>query len=285
MTLRRLALAALLASASPAAVQGEPCGPDGACAVPLGTYRVALPEGPTPEGERPALLFFHGAGRSGEIALDRTAMVEAFLEAGFVFIAPDGMERPDRGGSRGWFFLPPSQRVQLRDELDFARQVLNDAAARHGVDRARVAMSGYSIGGSLAWYLACRDAELAEVLMPVAGAFWRPHPAPEDCDGPVSILHTHGWRDTTVPLEGRLLDDAIVQGDVFHGMGVLREVNRCDSPRPDAFDATGPFLRRTWMRCAGGSTLTLALHPDGHVVPEAWADMAIEWHREVASGP
>lgn len=267
-------LCCLFASA-PAVAQV--CGPDG-CAVPLGTYRAVLPDTPAPSDGYPALMFFHGAGQSGTQALSNTGMVDAFRSRGWAVIAPDGLPRPDVRNSMGWSFLPSTVRIPLRDEMAFTRQVLDDAARRHGIDRGRVLMSGFSIGGSLVWYLACRDPGVAAAYAPVAGAFWRPHPAGGSCAGPVRMLHTHGWRDQTVPLEGRpLRGGAIYQGDVFQGLGLLREANGCDGLRADAYDTDGAFWRRLWTRCTPGSALELALHTGGHSVPVDWATMAIDW--------
>lgn len=262
---------------APAAAAAQTCGAEG-CAVPLGTYRVVLPETQAPSEGYPALLFFHGAGQSGTQALSATVMVDAFRNRGWAVIAPDGLPRPDVRNTMGWSFLPESVRVPLRDEMAFTRQVLDDAARRHGIDRGRVLMSGFSIGGSLVWYLACRDPGIAAAYAPVAGAFWRPHPAEGSCAGPVRMLHTHGWRDETVPLEGRpLRGGAIYQGDVFHGLGLLRAANGCDGLRADAYETEGAFWRRQWTRCTPGSALELALHTGGHSVPIEWADMAIGW--------
>lgn len=217
--------------------------------------------------------------------MQRTQMVNAFLDAGIALIAPDGMERPDRNGSRGWFFLPDAQRPRLRDEATFTREVLDDAVVRHGIDRARVAISGYSIGGSLAWYLACAQADLAQVYLPVAGAFWRPHPQAEDCDGPIRLLHTHGWRDGTVPLEGRpLRGGTLYQGDVFEALQTLRALNGCAGLRADEYNTKGTFWRRAWTECDEGTALELALHTGGHLVPDDWAPMAIAWWQNVMDG-
>jgi polyhydroxybutyrate depolymerase len=257
------------------------CGLEGpACEVPLGSYRIVLPASAAPDVGYPALLFFHGAGGSGARALANTAMVDAFLARGWAVIAPDGLERPDSRFGPGWFFHPA--RPALRDELAFSREVLNDAAERFGIDRESVLMSGFSIGGSLTWYLACRDPEVATAFAPVAGAFWRPHPEVGGCAGPVRLLHTHGWRDETVPLEGRPLRSAdILQGDVFHGLLILRDANSCAGLRADAYDTDGAFWQRWWTRCTEGSALELALHTGGHTVPEAWADLALDWYARV----
>ncbi|MEM7711593.1 MAG: alpha/beta fold hydrolase [Pseudomonadota bacterium] len=255
----------------------DPCGP-ALCETELGSYRAALPDGPAPEAGHPALLFLHGAARSGADVLARRAMVETFRDAGYAVIAPDGLPRPDVRDTRGWFFLPEGLRVRLRDDAAFVAEVVADAAARHGVDPDRVALGGYSIGGSMAWWIACREPETAAAYVPVAGAFWEPQPAPTDCAGPVRMLHTHGWRDRTVPLEGRpLRGGALYQGDVFASLRTLRVVNGCDARRADEIDTADAFWRRDWTECASGSALSLALHSGGHVVPDEWAAMAVEW--------
>ena len=100
------------------------------------------------------------------------------------------------------------------------------------------------------------------------------------------MLHTHGWRDGTVPLEGRpLLAGQIYQGDVFAGLQILRELNGCTQLRADKFDTKGKFWRRKWTRCTSGTALEFALHTGGHGVPKGWADMALEWFEALPKTP
>jgi polyhydroxybutyrate depolymerase len=100
----------------------------------------------------------------------------------------------------------------------------------------------------------------------------------------VRLLHTHGWTDTTVPLEGRVVrgvdvndPKALVQGDVFNAMNVWREANDCVQLRADRFVTKGDFMRRSWVRCADDTALEFAIFPGGHRVPEGWAEMAFDW--------
>lgn len=277
---RLMGVLAALALAAPAAAQ--PCGSEGpACAVLLGQYRILTPQTPAPPPPPgyPALLFFHGAGGTDVATLASAGFAQQFLDRGFAVIAPQGLQRPGSSFGAGWSFLP--SRPQQRNELAFAREVLDDAAARHGIDRARVLVGGFSIGASLTWYLACADPALGAGYVPVAGAFWREHPAPGSCAGPVRLLHTHGWRDETVPLEGRPLRSGVVQGDVFRGLELLRIANGCDGLRADAYDTDGPYWRRWWTRCTPGSALEFALHTGGHGVPDGWADLALDWFARV----
>ena len=252
------------------------------CQTDLGNYHIALPE-QTPEGDlKPALIFFHGAGGNGERTLKNRKMVKPFLDAGFAIIAPTGLKRPNSRWGPMWSFHP--LRSAQRDELEFTKAVLADAARRFGVDRKRVLMSGFSIGGSLVWYLACKDPGIAAAYAPVAGSFWRPHPEGSDCSGPFNLLHTHGWRDGVVPLEGRVLGGgSIVQGDVFRGFEILRTLNGCSNLKADKFDTSGDFWRRWWTQCDSSNALQLNLFDGGHSVPPAWPIEAIEWFEAVLS--
>jgi polyhydroxybutyrate depolymerase len=277
-----LVIAAMLAVLPQAgtAEQAATCGRDGPlCAVGDTGYRLAMPGGPAPQSGWPAVIFFHGWGASAAATLSNTGMVDAFVARGWAVIAPEGLVREGRT-QRGWSFHPA--RPAQRDEAAFARAVIDDAAARHGIDRDRVMMSGFSIGGSLVWYLACRDPSLAAAYAPVAGAFWRPHPAEGDCAAPVRLLHTHGWTDGTVPLEGRPLGGGtILQGDVFHSLLLLRATNGCAGMAADGFDMGETFWRRRWTGCAPGSALEFALHQGGHSIPPGWAAMAMDWFDSV----
>lgn len=279
------ALLLVLTIPLPVSAQQQVCGREGAaCEVPLGTYRIALPRTPPPETGYPAMIFFHGAGGTGARTLSNTGMVDTFLARGYAVIAPDGLVRPNSRFGPGWSFHP--QREKQRDEMAFSREVLDDATIRFGIDRSRVLMSGFSIGGSLTWYLACEDPGIASAFAPVAGAFWRPHPVAADCKGPVRLFHTHGWRDETVPLEGRPLGNGqIIQGDVFYGLQLMRELNGCDQLRADEYDTDGPYWIRWWTRCEPGTALRLALHTGGHSVPSDWAEMAIDWFEGLETAP
>lgn len=248
-------------------------GPDAACEVPLGSYFVSEPENSS-TAPRPAVFFFHGGGGWGSrIFKIRAQMTADFNARGYVVIAPNGKKRPGSRWGPGWAFIP--QFEPHRDDLAFTREIISDAADRFNIDPQAILMTGYSIGGSRVSYFACQDPSLAKAFAPVAGAFWWPHP--QDCDGPVRLLHTHGWRDQTVPLEGRpIRDTGIRQGDVHMTMMQWRAENGCTKLRPDRFDTTGPFWRRIWTHCEAGA-LEFALHPGGHEVPEGWPTLAMDW--------
>ena len=102
------------------------------------------------------------------------------------------------------------------------------------------------------------------------------------------MLHTHGWRDGTVPLEGRVLrgDDsrdpnALIQGDIFHAMSIWRETNGCYQLKADRFVNEPGFWHRRWDRCEPGSALELVLYPGGHAMPKGWAALVVDWYEKL----
>lgn len=255
------------------------------CQIELGEYNIELPKRSDPTVKIPAMLYFHGAGGSGQRSLKNREMVETFLKRGYAVIAPSGLKRPNSRFGPGWSFHP--DREKRRDELAFSKALLDDATRKFNLDRDRILMTGFSIGGSLTWYLACQNPNVVKAFAPVAGSFWRPHPVAKDCVGPVKLHHTHGWIDGTVPLEGRPIgpvdNPRIVQGDVFYGLQVMRQVNGCKRLKADKFDTSGKFWKRWWTKCEPGSALQFNLFQGGHSVPKGWATEAINWFEALDS--
>ncbi|MEM7074124.1 MAG: alpha/beta fold hydrolase [Pseudomonadota bacterium] len=251
------------------------CGSAGeACETTLGSYHIELPENAP---DAPLLVFLHGYGSSGANAISLQQMVKPALARGYAVIAPNGLPRSTDGeGPASWNFFPG---WSGRDETAFLNEVVADAAGRFGVSTDRVMLSGFSAGAFMVNYLACAAPETFAAYAPVSGGFWRPHP--DSCDGPVRLLHTHGWADPTVPLEGRKLGGGrFQQGDIFQGLEIWRNANGCDDERPTAFNQKGDVLTRLWEGCAPGSQLQLALFPGGHTVPAGWTDMALDWFED-----
>ena len=239
------------------------------CQIPLGEYHIATPEG---DGPHPVVVFLHGAGGKGQGAI---RMGGPMLERGYAVIGPQGIKRPGSRFGSSWSFHP--DRKEIRDELAFVRQVIEDATKNHSIDPEQVLLAGFSIGGSMTSYLACKAPDLAKAYAPVAGGFWRPHPELNACKGSVKLLHTHGWKDKTVPLEGRPLGGGrIYQGDVFVTMQIWREANGCINMRADEFEIKENFWHRTWTSCEEGA-LEFVLHPGAHGIPKGWGNMALDW--------
>jgi polyhydroxybutyrate depolymerase len=258
---------------APFAAQAGCAGDPAPCSLPGGEFHIVLPDQPQ---RAPVVMFLHGAGSSGGNVAGNAGLTAPFTERGYAVVAPSALPRP--GGMRGvWNFYPG---WQGRDEPGFLRDVVTAAAERFGTSDTRVLLTGFSAGAFMVTYLACDAPESFPAYAPLAGAFW--DPLPQTCAGPVRLFQTHGWRDGTVPIEGRpLRSGQFVQGDVFAAMQIWRAANACPNAAPDGYSDTGAFQRRLWDDCAEGSALEFALHPGGHSIPAGWADMVLDWFEAV----
>ena len=272
-------LSAALALAIPLTALAQTCGgEDSPCETPLGTYHTGLPD--KVQGA-PILLFLHGYGSSGKGAAKPGGMYKAMRDRGYAVVAPNGQFIDIQPNDRDWgvrdgYHYP-------RDDVAFIAEVLDDAAARFGLDRTRVLATGFSRGGSMIWDLACRAPDTAQAYAAVSGAFWEPLPAL--CFGPVHLHHTHGYADRVVPLEGReavFFDYPFVMGDVMKSFRQLRDTNGCEE-RADANDTDGPYWVKQWTDCDTGGSLTLMLAPGGHGIPKGWTATVLDWFETLPS--
>lgn len=248
------------------------------CEIADGSYHAMLPRSLPADGTMPpAVVFLHGYGGSGAGSLTVRSMTGAFLDRGYAVIAPDGSPRRQRQGLT-WAVIPG--RVSPRDDAAFVVEVADDAARRFGLDRGRMLLAGFSLGGSMTSYVACEHPGAFSAHAPISGSFWKPRP--EKCAGPVRLFHTHGRADRTVPLAGREIRPGIAQADLFESLAIFRRANGCTGD-PVALPDDGRFARSRWPGCDEGGGVDLALHPGGHGIPLGWAEMVIEWVEQAAA--
>ncbi|MEM1275673.1 MAG: polyhydroxybutyrate depolymerase [Pseudomonadota bacterium] len=261
--LRTLLTAFLLATP---ALAGSPCAQG--CSTDLGDYHMVLPQG---EGPFPVMMHLHGMGGTGA-GVAKGASAKTALARGYAVIAPTGWQPVSRY-PKNWGVY--DGRDYSRDDIAFLRGVLADATAKAPIDPGRVLLSGFSRGGSMVWDIACRAPDLARAYAPVAGAFWVPEIT--ECAAPVDLFHTHGWRDRTVPLEGRPIPNSdITQGDVFGALFTLRQTNGCTKRQPETGWVENGLWWRSWSDC-DHAQIDLMLHQGGHGVPRGWATHALDW--------
>ncbi|MEM9726470.1 MAG: PHB depolymerase family esterase [Pseudomonadota bacterium] len=224
-------------------------------------------------GPPAALLFIHG-WRGSASGVMRNAALTAFAdEIGAALIAPEGLETT-------WSY--PGSPSQARDEFAFFDALNRDLQARHGVAPAQMVVSGFSMGASMAWSLACRRGGEYAGFIAFAGAFWEPLP-PRCADRPAALIHIHGTSDQTVPIGGRPIGLRFAQGDVFESFAVLRETGAASTMRPETRAGTvgGPQCR-TW---ADTPTLLFCHHDGGHFWRVPWLRAAWARLRPTGSTP
>lgn len=165
---------------------------------------------PSTTENAPLILFLHGSGERGS-DLERVATVglphllEGLPEPAFV-VAPQCPEE-----------------TRWTDRLEGLEAVLDSLTDRYPVDPNRIYLTGLSLGGQGAWFLAAHAPERFAAAVPICG---RSNPeAAERLKGlPIRVFH--GADDSVVPLsESQTMVDALraVGNDaeltVFPGVG------------------------------------------------------------------
>ena len=273
-------------------VVGQDCGRTIACEISGpdgGTYYVGDPAAANTSGEglKP-FVFFHGHNGSGAAIMRNKRLTRMLEEAGYLLVAPDGPQFTFNGRTtRGWAARPEGENPRgQRDDIKFVERVLADLSKKFDVDLERTLVSGFSSGGSMAWYFSCYSSAPLEGVVAVAGGLRRPLPEggtrqgdgslAKTCPGgPRMLVHIHGFSDRQVPLEGRGIR-SWHQGDVFEGLAVQRHTNQCQS-RPDKVSVQGAYWCRQWTRCGSKTPIRFCLHQGGHGFPKNWLTQSLDW--------
>ncbi|AEV35361.1 polyhydroxybutyrate depolymerase [Pseudovibrio sp. FO-BEG1] len=246
------------------------CGVTAPCEVESGEYYIALPDSPADDEQIGAIIYLHGWKGKADRAIENKALRNLANELGVALIVPQGV-----GGS--WSY--PGSPSQDRNEFKFFDELLADVSDRFPIDREKILLSGFSMGGSMVWNLACYKGENYAGFAPIAGAFW--DPIPEKCPSPLTNLyHTHGVEDKTVPMVGRAIGANWRQSDVFDSLDVWKRQAGLYGSEPTSITA-GELECDVWS--AKGEKLELCLHDGGHSmkanwIRRAWLDLANTKH-------
>ena len=246
-------------------------GQPGACKIAGGSYHIAFPAGYDASKNLPAVVALHSWGASGAGLLSSGKMVKKLLARGYVVVAPEGLSRTDGAGGT-WEFMGGAR----RNDAAFIVSVANDAAKRFGLNRGHMLLAGFSVGGSMVHYTACKFPGSFRGFAPQSGNFWKPYPG--SCGGGANILHTHGRTDNTMPFAGRKVGPGLQQGSLQTAMDIWSRANGCT---PEPLQTTGSGItRQKWSGCSRGS-LAIDYVPGGHSVPGPWADRVITWFQSL----
>jgi polyhydroxybutyrate depolymerase len=161
------------------------------------SYRLHIPTGYQAGMPTPVVLIFHGHGGSAA-GMEGTGFSQLADREGFIAVYPQGLPQ-GAGGPSFWADIGPID--DGIDEVLFVSDLLNTLQKEYCVDANRIYATGFSNGGGMTWFLACRLAGRIAAFAPVSGDHYAP---PGGCQPgrPVSILEINGTADDLVPYKG-----------------------------------------------------------------------------------
>jgi predicted peptidase len=195
-------------------------------------YSILIPRGYSASKTFPLVLALHFAVAAGTAAgagrdLIQILIAPALTELGAIIIAPDSV----RGD---WSSAENETAVNA---------LLDMVEARYSIDKKRVAVTGYSMGGAGSWHFGEKFPERFSAVIPIAG---RP---PANASGwRLPVLAIHSRDDQVVPFaptEARITE--LQKSGVNAKLIALTGITHFETRRfQDPLRQTIPWLREVW---------------------------------------
>ena len=252
-------------------VIAQACGVNSQCRLGDRHYYIATPDGDDGQTRIPALIFAHGYQGSALGIIRNPRLRKVTNELGIAFIAVKS-----QGQSWSTMNSPSGNEQSEAVELAYFDAVKKDVTPRFNIDPDKIVMSGASTGGMVTWTLACERSDAFAAFIPMSGTFWAP--VPPACTGRVAnIIHFHGDKDRTVPLNGRPIDGTH-QGSVSEALAMYR-----------SFGGFGPAhsVDLDGLRCENSANqsnniVNFCLYSGGHSFQSK--NVAVAWRMLQAAG-
>ena len=230
----------------------------------------------------PLVLMLHGCTQSPDDFAAGTRMNEAALAQGFAVLYP--AQSASANPQRCWQWFKHSHQKKRRGEPAILAGMVQEVAAKHGLDGSRMFVAGLSAGGAMAAILGQTHAELFAAVgvhsglaagaahdLPTALAAMRSGASPDPANTVATpVIVFHGDADATVHAQN---------GQWLAARGAV-----ADSVQPVAATAPGgrSATRSIYLKADGG---VAAEHWQIHGAGHAWAGGSAQGSYTDPAGP
>ncbi len=195
-------------------------------------YAISVPPNYSSSTPVPLVLALHfgvgggsATGAGGDV-LD-ILVGPGLASLGAIIVAPDSV--------RGNWSTPENEKA--------VTALLDTVTARYAIDRKKIAVAGFSMGGSGTWHFAQKFPDIFSAAIPIAG---RPPESAAGWKAPVLAIHS---RDDQVvpftPADTRIAE--LQQAGVHARMIALTGISHYETHRfQDALRQAAPWLREVW---------------------------------------
>lgn len=195
-------------------------------------YAISIPRNYSPARPVPLILALHfgvgggdAAGAGGDVV--QILIGPALAELGAIMVAPDSV--------RGDWSTPENEKA--------VNALLDMVLSRYSIDKKKVVVTGFSMGGAGSWHFAEKFPERFSAVIPVAG---RPPASASGWRLPVLAIHSHD--DQVVPFgptEARIAE--LQKAGVNAKLIPLTGITHYQTSRfRDALRQAIPWLQEVW---------------------------------------
>lgn len=189
------------------------------------------------------VIAYHGYSWAA-VAMERTTNMSAEADkAGFIVIYPQGVDQPPSWNAGVGAYGPTGD----ADDIQFTSDMLSYMEQNYCVDTHHVYATGFSLGGGMAYRVACALTDKFAAVGTVSGAYY---PIPGGCSAsrPIPIMEIHGAADTQAPYNGNPNLRMAAVNDYLNGW-LARD--KCADTH-DVFFQQGDITATEWTHCTPG---------------------------------
>lgn len=222
----------------------------------------------------PLVVALHGLLENGESMRLRVTRgrMDVFAERyGFVVVYPSAWGLVWNLGEG----VEARQIRPMRDDLTFLEHTIAEARARAPIDRDRIFVAGYSMGGMVGLSLACKRPGLVRAIAIVASGL--PEMFKDDCQAhsPEGVLIINGNDDAVIPFDGGPVISGLIPQlrmvPYRDTVNFFRRSHGCTGPAQvkswDAKDDRTEVTREAWYNCRRGAVEGYSVDGGGHRWP------------------
>jgi polyhydroxybutyrate depolymerase len=239
----------------------HPLGDSNGSIMSAGLKRTFLVHLPPSYGKhpQPLVISYHGYSWTTQIMEHNTRTNIEADKAGFVLVFPQGVDSPPSWNAGVGAYGPTGD----ANDIQFTRDLLTYLERNYCVDAHRVYITGFSLGGGMAYRVACTLSDQIAAVATVSGAYY---PFPGGChpSRPLPVLEIHGAADQLAPYDG---NPAAHMASVQAYLNVWLTADRC-SAVSDVFFQQGDVTATKWTHCAPGTEVVhYRVSDGGHTWP------------------
>jgi polyhydroxybutyrate depolymerase len=227
------------------------------------TFIVHLPPSYTSH-PLPIVITYHGYDNTAANMEHYTNMGAEADQEQFIVVFPQGAldtaAPPKPSWNAGLGAFGPTGTA---DDVQFTRDMLAYLLKNYCTDARRVYVTGYSIGASMAYRVACELSDQIAALATVEGAFYHIPPGGCQAHRPLPVLEIHGQADLFAPYDG-----APPKLSVQTFLNLWLAIDQCDTGISQTIFQQSDVTATRWPRCANGVIIEhYRISDGGHVWP------------------
>ncbi len=185
------------------------------------------------EKDRPLIIQMHGMNQDAKYQHDAAKWEEIADTARFVVVFPNGENKAwDISGDK---------------DVNFLKAIISEMNTKYGIDKKRVYVSGFSMGGMMSYHAANKMGDMIAAIAPCSGY---PFGAGASSKRMMPIIHTHGTTDDVVGYSGGA--DYVKKWANYEGCGASEKISQYPVGR-----TSSQASLEVWTGCKDNSEVRL----------------------------